>query len=187
MPLTHSFTCGHLAWPEPWPFLDPGACVPLTANPRVRRLLWAPIIPSSHALPPLPWWTQQRSPRLPLPTLLWSQPSILCSPTSQSWVLILRGRETFSVLDTTWGPRWAQPAIPASLDAQEVGSLAERATRPGLGCACMLTPVASRGPGVDGRGGEVPAVSSGDGWLGPSEVAPSEVGRLALLAGTTRE
>lgn len=27
-------------------------------------------------------------------------------------------------------------------------------------------------------------VPSGDGWLGPSEVAPSDVGRLVLLAGT---
>lgn len=25
---------------------------------------------------------------------------------------------------------------------------------------------------------------SGDGWLGPSEVAPSDVGKLVLLAGT---
>lgn len=31
----------------------------------------------------------------------------------------------------------------ASLDVQEVGSLAERATRPGLGCACVLELVAS--------------------------------------------
>jgi hypothetical protein len=38
----------------------------------------------------------------------------------------------------------------------------------------------------DGGGG-VLAVPSGDGWLGPSEVAPSDVWRLVLLAGTARE
>lgn len=31
----------------------------------------------------------------------------------------------------------------ASLDVQEVGSLTERATRPGLGCACALKLAAS--------------------------------------------
>lgn len=30
-------------------------------------------------------------------------------------------------------------------------------------------------------------VPSGEGWLGPSEVAPSDVGRLVLLAGTARK
>ena len=36
------------------------------------------------------------------------------------------------------------------------------------------------------RGVGVSKVPSGDGWLGPSEVAPSDVGRLVLLAGTAR-
>lgn len=37
------------------------------------------------------------------------------------------------------------------------------------------------------RGVGVSKVPSGDGWLGTSEVAPSDVGRLVLLAGTARK
>lgn len=63
--------------------------------------------------------------------------------------------------------RWAWPAIPASLDAQETGSLAERATRPELGLACRLVSVASGDArwwelGAGGRDGGVTAVPAGD-------------------------
>lgn len=79
------------------------------------------------------------------------------------------------------GPQVGGAVIPAAPDEHAVGSLVERARRPGPGGVR----VSRLGPPGDVRlgcraGGGAPAGPSGDRWLGPRAVAPWEPGRLVL-------
>lgn len=90
-------------------------------------------------------------------------------------------------LDTRWRHEWAGPAIPATLE-HEVGSLVERATRPGPGRARVLW-LGSLGDARLGHeaGGWAPTGPSGDRWFGPGAVVPSDTGRLSLSAGAAKQ
>lgn len=75
-------------------------------------------------------------------------------------------------------------AIPVTTDEHEVGSLVERATRPGPGAA--LVPWS--GPSGDSRpGGRGCEASTGPSGLRPGAVALSDARRLELSAGSARQ
>lgn len=80
--------------------------------------------------------------------------------------------------DMHWGHTWAGPAAPAALGELDVGSLAERATRPG--------PSRARTPWL-GPAGDTRLAAGAGGWLGRGTATPSGAGRLGLSAATARQ
>lgn len=80
--------------------------------------------------------------------------------------------------DVHWGHTWAGPAAPAALGELDVGSLAERATRPG--------PSRARTPWL-GPAGDTRLAAGAGGWLGRGTATPSGAGRLGLSAATARQ